>query len=292
MADELNSSDSDISEDEVFDFESEIMAKYDMRSLSYTYSGNPDDDLDLFFERFESHAKLRDFASDKIVLALMTKIDGHAKIFLDSVADSDKNSVKKVYDLLKENFEGQAWHWNVESKLLSRKQIASESLDSYASDILHWCRQINKPDTEQMSIFVRGLLPSLRAFVFSKQPKTFREALDAARLGLSVQQTANCDLITSSTELTKTTPKESVNDINDSTLNSLNGVISSIEARVNKLEHDKSNNASFTSPNYRQRQYQSNYRPARNIECHRCGRIGHKWRKCHAKFGVDGMPLN
>ena len=118
------SNNSDSSDDEVIDFKLETMAKYDMHCLATSYSGNPDD-LDLFFERFKSHVKLRDFTTDKSILALMTKIDDHAKIFLDSVADSDKDTVEKVYDLLKENFKGQSWRWGVESKLLPHKQVAT-----------------------------------------------------------------------------------------------------------------------------------------------------------------------
>lgn len=292
MADE-QSNNSDISDDEVIDFEVEMAhARYDMSSLTASYSGNPDEDLDLFFERFRSHAKLRDFTADKSVLALMTKIDGHAKIYLDSVAESEKDTVEKVHDLLKENFEGQSWRWGVESKLLSRKQVVTESIDAYASDILRWCKQVEKPDSEQMSIFVRGLLPSLRAFVFSKEPETFREALDAARLGISVQQTANCDLYPSSATV-KDTPKESVNEISN-TLNSISGVVTSIAARMDKLERDKLNEVSFMSPNCTQTNAspQPNFRPRRNIVCYRCGRVGHGWRRCYAKHGVDGKPLN
>ena len=55
---------------------------------------------------------------------------------------------------------------------------------------MHLCKQIKKSESEQLSLFVRGLIPSIRAFVFSKEPKTFREALNAARLAVSVQQTA------------------------------------------------------------------------------------------------------
>ena len=77
-----------------------------------------------------------------------------------------------------------------------------------------------------MSIFVRGLWPSLIAIVFSIEPETFREALDAARWGIAVQQTANCDLYDSSSAKDKGTPKESVNDISN-TLNLISGVVSS-----------------------------------------------------------------
>ena len=53
-----------------------------------------------------------------------------------------------------------------------------------------WCRQTKKSEPETLSYFLRSLLPSLRAFVMAKQPETFRDALDAARLGISVQE---CD---------------------------------------------------------------------------------------------------
>ena len=76
--------------------------------------------------------------------------------------------------------------------------------------------------------------------MFSKEPETFRDALDAARLGISVQQTANCDLYDSSSAKDKGTPKESVNEIGN-TLNSISGVVSSIAAGMDKLENDKSN---------------------------------------------------
>ena len=56
---------------------------------------------------------------------------------------------------------------------------------------MHLCKQIKKSESEKLSLFVRGLIPSGRAFVFSKEPKTFREALNAARLAVSVQLTAN-----------------------------------------------------------------------------------------------------
>ena len=143
-----------------------------------------------------------------------------------------------------------------------------------------------------MSIFVRGLLPSLRAFVFSKNQKP-SEALDAARMGISVQQTAICDLYDSSSAKDTGTPKESVNEISN-TLHSISGVVSSTAARMDKLENDKVKEVSFMSPKCGQTNtpHRPNIRPTRNIECYRYGRVGHGWRRCYAKYGVDGKPLN
>jgi len=284
-------SDSDsISEDEIIEFD---MAKYDLSTLHLKYSGNPEDDLDAFIVKFKNHAVLRDYTPDKSALALISKIDGHASIFLESIPDSDKDTVQKIHDLLKKYFEGDSWRWGVESKLLSRKQLINESLDTYASDIMRWCRQIKKPDSEQLSIFVRGLLPSLRGFVFSKQPKTFREALDAARLGLTVQNTASESVTSSCSAKPEKNHHESVSSLH-ATLDSITGVVSNLTSRLDKLEFDKSSQVNFPS-NYGQRNdtaHQSNFRPRRAIVCYRCGRIGHEWRRCYAKHGVDGKPLN
>lgn len=286
-----NHSDSDsassISEDEIVDFNASNMTfKYNMQDFELKYSGNPEDDLESFITKFKNYAALRDYNADKSALAITTKIVGHASIFLDSVADSDKDTVQKIYDLLKENFEGDSWRWGVESKLLSRKQLPNETLDSYASDIIRWCRQIGKTDAEQMSIFVRGLLPSLRGFVFSKEPKTFRNALDAARLGIAVQQTADDD-----TPSTKTV--DSVNtDSDNSTLDSVVNAVSNLVTRLEKLEDDSKKSKKVSFANSNQNHGATNRSSKRNMICYRCGRVGHGWRKCYAKYGVDGKPLN
>lgn len=286
-------SDSDIvssSDDEISEFETDMAFKYDMKDFKLNYSGNPDDDLESFIAKFTNYAALRDYNAEKSARALRSKIGGHAGIFLETIPDSDKNTVQKIQELLKENFEGESWRWGVESKLLSRKQLADESLDMYASDIMRWCRQVKKPDSEQLSIFVRGLLPSLRGFVFSKEPKTFREALDAARLGLAVQYTTNDSVAPPKSEENQ---RESVKSVH-SVLDSLTDAVSNITTRLEKLQVDKPKQVSFSS-NYGTRNesyHRPTVRPKRGIVCYRCGRVGHGWRDCYAKHGVDGKPLN
>ena len=159
------------------------MAKYDITSLKLSYSGNSDEDINSFVSRFENYAKLRDFSGGKRILAFNSCIFGHARVFLDSVPDGQKISVDDVVKLLEHNFQGETWRWGIESKLLTRKQLPTETLDSYASSIMIACSQLKKSDSERQGLFIRGLLPE---FVLAQQPNSYQAAVDAARLGFSV----------------------------------------------------------------------------------------------------------
>ena len=266
--------------------------KYDMKDCELRYSGDPEDDLDSFIAKFKNYAALRDYSADKKALAIVGKIKGNASTFLERIPESDKDTVDKIQTLLKDNFEGASWRWGVESKLLSRKQLPTESLDDYACDIMRWCRQVEKTDSEQMSIFVRGLLPALRGFVFSKEPKTFQDALDAARLGLAVQRTSEVDTPSSCKPVQNTC--NSVEHEN-STLDSVVNMVSNIVTRLDKLD-DKvkldSKKVSFADSTQNHGPTNRHRSGKRNMICYRCGRVGHVWRKCYAKYGVDGKPLN
>jgi len=163
------------------------MAKYDMTTLKLSYSGHTDEDIKSFVSRFNTYAQLRDFTAPKKVLAFTSCIEGHARIFLDSVPEDNKKTVEDIVKLLEEHFQGKTWQWSVQSKLLARTQMQDESLDNYASSIMVACRQLQKGDSEMQDIFIRGLLPEIRAFVMSQKPKSFQESFDAAKLGYSIK---------------------------------------------------------------------------------------------------------
>ena len=281
------SSDSEI--DEVVDHSVSVnmASKYDLSSSGLKYSGSPSDDLDSFISRFKNHSSLKDFTDSKAVLALLSVIVGHARVYLDSVGEADKDTVDKIHKLLKDQFEGPSWLWSVESQLLSRKQLSNESLDDYASDIMLWGRQTKKSDSELKSIFVRGLLPYIRGFVFSKQPESLRAALDAARLAISVQRTTEEQPLTEQSHKNTSQIQISHVDSTSSALENLTSLVSNISARLESVESNM-NHRSRNSPN----SYHRNSRPTRSVVCYRCGYTGHKWMNCFAKKGIDGRPLN
>ena len=271
------------SDDSIIDYN--MAYKYDhLFPSGLKYSGAPEDDLDSFISRFKDFAELKNYTGTKTVLALNSLIEGHARRYLETVLPADKDTVVKIQKLLKDHFEGQSWLWGVESQLLSRKQKHSESLDQYASDIMLWGRQAKKSDAELKSIFMRGLLPCNRAFVFSKQPETFREALDAARLGISVQRTADEQSVSMPSDISvqPQITKISAAPSSSSSIDNLTGLVRNISTRLENVEKNM---------NESQRHFR-NFRPTRTIVCHRCGHTGHKWRNCFARKSIDGHPLN
>ena len=143
--------------------------KYDMSGTGLKYSGGSEEDFDSFIARFENFAALKDFNAAKIILAFNACIQGHARIFLDTIPSENKDTLTKIQVLLKDNFEGPSWIWAKESELLIRTQQQSETLDNYVADIMLRCRQLKKSDKEMLSVFLRGLKTSVRSFVMSKR---------------------------------------------------------------------------------------------------------------------------
>lgn len=284
-------SDSESDSDTSVESDSDVIMtdKYDMRLSRLSYSGNPDDDLQSFMSKFNDYAILRDFTAAKTFLALKTCISGHARVFLDTVNPTEKDSVIKIEALLSTNFEGPAWKWNIESQLLNRKQQPSENLDNYASDIMLWCKQSKKSQAETMSLFLRGLLPSLRGFVMTKQPESFQAALEAARLGIAVQNCNQPSIPTSSAQANVVCPPE-VN-VFQSTVETLTGLVKDMSTRLEKLEVTESKPQQSNTQTQGTRS-NNKLRPQRSVICWRCGFPGHRRANCYAIRDRDGRPLN
>ena len=123
-------------------------------------------------------------------------------------------------------------------------------------------------EAKQLSTFVRGLIPSNRAFVFSKKPQNFHEALNAATLAVSVHLTAN----------------ESASMVH--TLETSHSLESKLDCLVDTVKKTNSPNVAAMSTNYVDSPIMSGQRKCRTTQTLviqiRCGRLGHKWRQCYA----------
>ncbi|XP_072037014.1 uncharacterized protein [Amphiura filiformis] len=161
------------------------MSKYEGH-FKESYSGKPEENLELFLARFELNSQLRDFADAKKHLALNLRLKGNASIWVSTLPDGQKDTYAHLKAALIEHFQGNDMKWVNESKLSSRIQTEAESLDDYFSDILTLCHRLGKSEQEKLTHFICGLKPNLRAFVISKEPESIDKAVHFARLAQTV----------------------------------------------------------------------------------------------------------
>ena len=85
--------------------------------------------------------------------------------------------------------------WSLRSKTYSLKQ-EGRLLDEYASELNKYTTRLQMDPQTKLDLFIQGLDNSLKQHLLLKQPRTFDQALRAARLKDSVQQQdSNVDIL-------------------------------------------------------------------------------------------------
>ena len=97
---------------------------------------------------------------------------------------------------LKEPFHSASDKWSLRQKLNDRKQLPTESVSQYASDIRRiQCQRIDLPRLECVNYFVQGLKPEIKSYLVLQRPGTLEEAENHAKLKESVPEKKTDDRI-------------------------------------------------------------------------------------------------
>ena len=120
---------------------------------------------------------------------LVLNLAGPAEDFYYSLPGDCKDTFTKLRDALKERFANENQSWIIWQAITTRQQGPVEPLDTYLTDLTGKFRRINISDADKMRYFVQGLRADLKETVLLKQPKTFREAEEMARLASAVKTT-------------------------------------------------------------------------------------------------------
>ena len=116
-----------------------------------------------------------------LVNLLNISLSGPARAWLIGLPDITKQNKERLVQAFRDRFVN-AILWLQEQRLWSRQMLPHEKLEDYICDIDVLCAELRKSDNDRMMCFIRGLPCSLRALVVQRQPTTWREAIDAARL--------------------------------------------------------------------------------------------------------------
>lgn len=142
------------------------------------------EDVDRWLDKIENYLTLRriDLASRTAQVELVMNLAGPAEDFYYSLPPNRKSTYAELRDSLRERFARIIWQ-----AVTTRQQGAIEPLDTYLTDLTNEFRRLNITDPEKMRYFVQGLRPEIRETVLLRQPKSFREAEEIARLTCAVK---------------------------------------------------------------------------------------------------------
>ena len=155
------------------------------------FHGFDSEDINRWLDKVENYLTLRriDTSTPTALAELVLNLAGPAEDFYYSLPGDCKDTFTKLRDALKERFANENQSWIIWQAITTRQQGPVEPLDTYLTDLTGKFRRINISDADKMRYFVQGLRADLRETVLLKQPKTFREAEEMARLASAVKTT-------------------------------------------------------------------------------------------------------
>ena len=174
------------------------------------FHGYDSEDVSRWLNKFESYLKLRRInpASPTALAELELNLAGPAEDFYYSLPADQRETFNQLRDALRERFANDNQSWVTWQAVSTRQQGPLEPLDVYLTDLTNKFRRLNISDADKMRYFVQGLRSDVRETVLLKQPRTFREAQEMARLACAVKTTINNfpqdSLSTQVTSLTQT----------------------------------------------------------------------------------------
>ena len=174
------------------------------------FHGYDSEDVSRWLNKFGSYLKLRRInpASLTALAELELNLTGPAEDFYYSLPADQRGTFNRLRDALRESFANDNQSWITWQAVSTRQQGPLEPLDVYLTDLTKKFRKLNISHADKMRYFVQGLRSDVRETVLLKQPQTFREAQEMARLACDVKTTMNNfpqdSLYTQVTNLTQT----------------------------------------------------------------------------------------
>ena len=154
------------------------------------FHGYETENFERWFAKFKLHLERRRIrlTSETALAELALHLAGPAESFFRSLSASDKDDFDSLSDTLRERFSSKDRVWRMRQVLSSRKQRPNEPLDKYIEDLQNGFDCLELSEEEKVWFFTQGLRPDTQREVLMRQPRTFREAENAARLTQTVQQ--------------------------------------------------------------------------------------------------------
>ncbi|KAL3881014.1 hypothetical protein ACJMK2_033214 [Sinanodonta woodiana] len=153
-----------------------------------------------WLDHFIQWAKFYELSESKSLNAFPFHLQGHAKIWYDTLSDTDKNDWQTLISAFKSRFHND--DVILDLSILQTQQGSSESVLDYLSRLLRIAT--NKPISDQvlLAVALNGLKPSVKRIVMNKNPTNIADLRQAAVLAeKSIATTDTTDLLAFNTIL-------------------------------------------------------------------------------------------
>ena len=227
------------------------------------FHGYENENLDRWLQRFALYLatkRLRD-DSPQAAIQFALHLSGPAESFYYNLPSVVQGSYTDQRDALKERFAPAHRSLRLRQALSVRRQGATETIETFLAHLNEKFSCLDLRDEDTLSYLVQGLRPDIQAEVLKKEPKTYAEAEDAARLLYSIQQALSQRREEDITRLVQQTASLSSPSAGLATANASADNIKLIEQTSCP---ERRNLASRVTPQQPQQSYRPNYSPNSN----------------------------
>ena len=154
------------------------------------FHGRENENIDRWLQRFAlylANCKISP-TSDQAAIKLALHLSGPAETFYYNLPNTVQASYTLLKDALTERFSPAHRHLRNRQELSKRRQGPNESLESFLADLNEKFNCLDLRDEDKLCYLIQGLRTDIQAEVLKKEPKTYTEAEEAARLIYSIQQ--------------------------------------------------------------------------------------------------------
>ena len=154
------------------------------------FHGYENENVDRWLQRFTlylANTKIRTDSS-QAAIQLALHLSGPAESFYYNLSSPVQSSFDDLRNAIKERFSPAHRSLRLRQALSIRRQGPTESIEKFLADLNEKFSCLDLRDEDKLSYLIQGLRPDIQAEVLKKEPKSYTEAEDTARLIYSIQQ--------------------------------------------------------------------------------------------------------
>ena len=154
------------------------------------FHGYENENVDRWLQRFALYLANKRIheTSKQAAIQLALHLSGPAESFYYNLSSTVQGSYVELRKALQERFAPAHRSLRLRQALSNRRQGPQEPIEKFLADLNEKFSCLNLRDEDKLSYLIQGLRADIQAEVLKKEPKTYAEAEDTARLIYSIQQ--------------------------------------------------------------------------------------------------------